>query len=160
MKIIQLTRGKQTMVDDDDYDELSRFKWWTDAYGYALTSIGGRRDKKNVRMHRMIVQAKKGEVVDHIDGDPLNNQRNNLRIGTQKENIRNSKPRKSRSGYKGVSWYKQTSSWVARVVCDGKYYHVGYYKNPEDAARAYNKKATELFGEFARLNIVQTKEGE
>ncbi|MDR9852943.1 HNH endonuclease [Paenibacillus sp. VCA1] len=158
MRTITLSRGKQTVVDDEDYDQLSQFKWWVDAYGYALTTVGGRLNKKNIRMHRMLTGAQPGQVVDHIDGDPLNNQKANLRIVTQKENVRNSKPKPSRSGYKGVSWYSQTNRWVARIICDGVYYHIGYYHDPKDAARAYNAKALELFGEYARLNVIPDDE--
>jgi hypothetical protein len=152
---IPLSRGFVAIVDDEDYAELSRFKWWADGLGYALTTIGGRNGKKNFRMHRMITGAADGMVVDHIDGVAWNNQRSNLRVVTQRENLLNSRGRLgTMSGYKGVRWYKQTSRWVAHVCCYGKYHHVGYFMDPIEAARAYNAKALELFGEFARLNVI------
>lgn len=118
-----------------------------------------KKNKKNLRLHRLITGAEKGEVVDHIDGNPLNNLRSNLRVTSQANNTINSRPRKGTSSqYKGVCWYKAYSKWQCRINHEGKTYHLGYFDSEHDAARMYNFWAVDLFGEFARLNVI--KEGE
>lgn len=157
-KEIPLSRDFTAIVDDSDYLELSGYKWWADKEGYALTTILGLNKKQNIRMHRLILSAPRGSIVDHIDGKPWNNQRQNLRIVTQRQNLMNTKPRKNKSGFKGVGWYPAYQMWQVRVHLNGKANHVGYFKDPIEAARAYNVKALELFGEFARLNEIPNEE--
>ena len=92
--------------------------------------------------------------VDHINGNPLDNRKSNLRICTNAENQRNRGVNKNNtSGYKGVCWAKQNKKWKARIKHNGKLIHLGYYKDKEEAARAYDKKAKELHGEYAYLNF-------
>jgi hypothetical protein len=151
---IPLSRGFTAIVDDEDYEYLSRYAWWADNLGYALTSVNQDGKKRNIRMHRMLTKAPIGSIVDHADGNPGNNQKSNLRVVTQSENLMNTRTRKNLSGFKGVGWYKHYQKWQARVHCKGRTYHIGYYDDPIEAARAYNVKARELFGEFARLNEI------
>lgn len=105
------------------------------------------------------------KMVDHIDGNGLNNLRSNLRFATMSQNIANSKVRKDNTtGYKGVSWFvgskhpngvwKSKPSWTARIGINGKRITVGYFATKEEAARAYNKAAIKYHGEFAKLNII------
>lgn len=158
MKQIKLTRGKFAIVDDEDFEELAKHKWncqitKTEGRNYAYR-VGVRPDggKTTVRMHRQIIgESAKGMDIDHIDGDGLNNQKSNLRPCTRSQNNGNARmPRNNKSGFKGVSFDKNRGLWVAQA--DGK--HAGRHTSKEDAARAYNKKAFEIWGEFARLNDI------
>ena len=135
------------LVDDADFETVSRHSWCI-SRKYAVTSIG----RKSTRMHNLIMG---GLGVDHIDGNCLNNTRKNLRFCNQSQNIANSKlSAKSTSGYKGVSWHKQDAMWRAHITFRYKFIHIGLFKDKVAAALAYNKKAKELFGEFAKLNEV------
>jgi hypothetical protein len=109
---------------------------------------------------RYIMNCPKGMVVDHINGNRLDNRKSNLRICTQFQNTKNRfKSRSNKSGYKGVSFFKAKyplkKPWVAEIVYNYKRISLGYFYTKEDAAKAYNKKAIELFGEFAKLNVIK-----
>ena len=98
----------------------------------------------------------KGKDIDHIDGNGLNNQRKNLRACTRAENVRNrKKPKLNKEKYMGIRTYngKRKTSYRAIIGHNRKVYHLGMFASPEDAARAYDKKAVELFGKFARVNF-------
>lgn len=108
---------------------------------------------KEKLLHRVIMNAKKGEVVDHINGNKLDNRRKNLRICTNSENVRFQKRHKNNtSGYKGVSWSKGMKKWEARIMVDRKSIVGGYFSNRLDAAKEYNRLATTFFGEYAMIN--------
>jgi hypothetical protein len=110
---------------------------------------------RTVFMHRHILSAPKGLVVDHVDGDKLNNQRSNLRICTHAQNCRNKvKNHNNKSGFKGVSWDSWNQRWKSAIEHHGVSIALGNYRDPIEAARAYNAKARELFGEYARLNEI------
>jgi hypothetical protein len=105
-------------------------------------------------MHRQIMDPPKGKIVDHIDGNQANNCRANLRICTRRENGCNrSKPVGTTSRFKGVSWHKATGKWAATIHFKRRAFWLGYFDDEAEAARAYDAKAVELFGEFARLNF-------
>ena len=151
MKKIQLTYGKQALVDDSTYGLLSQFGWTIDKRNNCVISTA--KDLPERRMSRMIMNAQQGEVVDHIDGNPLNNQFVNLRICTQKQNMYNRKINKnSKSGYKGVTYNKGIEMYTAQIRYNGKLKYLGSYMNKKEAAEAYNNAATKQFGEYARLN--------
>ena len=104
-------------------------------------------------LHRVIMNAKEGEVVDHINGNKLDNRRKNLRICTNSENVRFQKRHKNNtSGFKGVSWSKGMKKWEARIMVDRKSIVGGYFSNRLDAAKEYNRLATKFFGEYAMIN--------
>jgi len=106
-------------------------------------------------MHRIITRAKRGEYVDHKNGDKRDNRRSNIRVCTPTQNNANQRyPVNNTSGYKGVSWHSDGIGWQAKVYSGGKFFHLGIFKDAKDAARAYNEKALELWGEFAWLNKV------
>jgi hypothetical protein len=107
-------------------------------------------------MHRQIMNAPEGLLVDHIDGNGLNNQKNNLRLCSSAQNARNRRPTsKPYSKYKGVSWHKRNKKWEVRIAKSGKSTYLGTFEDELEAALAYDRKAEELFGEFAYLNFPQ-----
>lgn len=156
MREITLTRGLVAMVDDEDYDHLMQKKWFAKpnvsrATGEVLThyAYSGHRSR---HMHREILGVQGGQHVDHVDGNGLNNTRANLRICTKAQNGQNRRPW-SACGYRGVTPNKK--GWSATIEANGVRYRLGTFPTPEEAAEAYNAKATELHGEFARLNHVR-----
>lgn len=138
-------------VDDDDFEALSRFKW------YASKGNGKVwRACCMVPMHVMVKRVPKGFLVEHKDRDGLNNQKTNLRKATNSQNQANIPKRTNRpmqSRYKGVSWGCGKDSWRARVTRNGKKHSLGTFRTEEDAARAYDAAALRMFGEFAFLNF-------
>ena len=114
-----------------------------------------RKMDKLLSIHRILTNAPDGMEVDHINRDSLDNRKQNLRICTKSQNQMNSgKEQLGRSShYKGVSLYKRHNKWMSRIKKRRKEYFLGYYENEIDAAKAYDTKAKELFGEFARLNF-------
>ncbi len=160
MKSIELTQGFVTMVDDEDYEELMRYKWHVlSARGrrfYAVRTtpiIGGRHHM--VYMHRQILGVGPDEQVDHHSQVTLDNQRTNIRRCTRSQNAANSrKKRGCTSRFKGVHFHKTARKWCARIKKDGVSQHLGLFTDERDAARAYNVAAIEHFREFARLNEI------
>lgn len=154
MKLIEIatTKGLTTnaMVSDEDLNMLSQFKWYLDSKGYAyMTKRFGMGIRKTTRMHRLIMNAPKGMSVDHINGNTLDNRRENLRICSHTENLKNlKKPKNNKSGIKGVSWYPKSNKWRAVITSNGKFYHLGLFADKMKAKEAYDTKAKELYGEF------------
>lgn len=156
MKKIKLTQGKYALVDDEDYEELNKYKWCANnkkCTYYALRNVYD-KETKNTRtlfMHRIILNTKKGEIVDHIDGNGLNNQRNNIRICTYSENNINRRvPITNKSGFKGVYWNKKSRKWVVQIKKNGIRKFIGYFAEIEKAKDAYKKEATILHDLFIR----------
>lgn len=154
-KLIPLSKKMHAIVDDEDYESLVKYNWWTSKGGngldYATRYLKGNTE---LQMHREIMNAPKGWEVDHIDGNGLNNQRLNLRVATHENNSRNRLKRKeSGSKYKGVYWHKRDSRWYAGICVSYKKIHIGSYTIEEDAARAYDAAARHHFGDFARTNF-------
>ena len=140
------------LVDDKDYDWLNQWKW-TSWEGYG-TIYACRMDGTLIFMHRVILETPPDKLSDHRDGNGLNNQRYNLRICSKSENSRNCKKHcKSSSIYKGVSLDKRLNLWEARITYNRKHIFLGRHKIESDAALAYDRRALELFGEFANLNF-------
>lgn len=151
---------KYTLVDDGDFELLNKWRWLGDRIGN--TYYVKRRDYTNgppgkmTYMHRVILNPKKGMHVDHKDRNGLNNRRNNLRECTRSQNMVNQKPQKNGSSkYLGVGWDKARGKWKAQVCKDYKHTMIGRFDTEREAALAYDKKAKELHGEFARINILQ-----
>jgi len=151
IRYIPLTKGKYAIVDAADYAWLSRYRWCVTGTDrpYACRREHGR----TIYMHREIMQPPEGMCVDHIAGFTLDNRRANLRNCTPSENIRNRRGNCGRDLPKGVTWEKHANKYKASIGCDGAPKHIGYYDDPTEAAKAYDRKALELFGEFARLNF-------
>lgn len=158
MKEIKLTKNQIALIDNEDYELISRYTWYAEKDNntyYARTDLYkflGRH--KKVSMHRFLMNAKEGQFIDHINSNGLDNRRENLRFCTKQQNhfntIKTSK--KASPLYKGVSWYKKERKWGSRIKVNGKQFHLGYFHNEIDAAKAYNKAALEYFGEFAKIN--------
>lgn len=156
MKTIPLTQGKFALIDDEDFEMVSLFKWYASKIGYtfyAISDITTNKKKIMLLMHRLIMNLKPHEQIDHKDRNGLNNQKSNMRFCTQAQNLMNRRSNKnSSSEYKGVHWHIRDKKWIARIKINKKSIHLGYFKDESEAARAYNKKAIELFGVFANLN--------
>ncbi len=152
IRYIGLTQGKFALVDAADYDALSQYKWHLVAPGklYAGRKEGG----KTIYMHRQIMQPPPGMLVDHINGNGLDDRRANMRICTNQQNMRNVRKRPGGDSiYKGVYYDKRRRTWYARIGHNGKNHHLGTFATEIEAARAYDRAARELFGEFACLNF-------
>jgi len=150
---ISLTKNRFAIVDEQDYERLARFKWCVSCTGrkklYACRMVG----RSVVRMHSEIMQAPKGMVVDHIDGNGLNNCRTNLRICTYSQNLCNRRKYAGATPYKGVFHRKDRDKYYAKIKFEGKDHYLGLYDDPIEAAKAYDRKARELHGPYARLNF-------
>ncbi len=151
---IPLTRGRVALVDDEDYIRLSPYKWYATTAGYAATRSDPDHPGRHHYMHRVIMQARRGQIVDHINGDTLDNRRANLRFVTQTQNLQNSRPnRRTRSGYKGVNWNKVHGWWEACIQVNGVRHHLGTFDDPLIAAKAYDAAARTFFGPYAWPNF-------
>ncbi len=156
MKNILLSKGKIAIIDEKDFKVVNKSKWCLSSTGYAITHIkGSGKNGKNMFMHRLIMGFPLGMVVDHINGNVLDNRRENLRICSHRENIRNQKIQNivKTSVYKGVHWRKDIRKWSAKIQVNGKQLVIGIFKEEQHAAMAYDIWAKENFGEFAKLNF-------
>lgn len=157
MKYIELTQGKRAIVDDEDFEWLNQWKWHASDSGfgfYAKREFNKNKIRNRIRMHRLIMDAPDNKQVDHINGNRLDNRRHNLRTCTNMQNSWNSaRTSGSMSGFKGVSWHRNHKKWRTTITCNGKNHYLGYFFCVIKAAKAYDTKAIELFGEFARTNF-------
>lgn len=143
------------LIDASDYEKVKGIKWFKNSNGYVAKSLYvGNGKWEGLKLHRMIMDAPKGVLVDHINRNRLDNRRSNLRLATPLENTRNTSLAKNNTtGYKGVS--ERKGKYEAHIRIDGVLQHLGNYDNKEDAAKAYNVMAEKHFGEFAALNDVE-----
>ena len=154
MKEILLTKGKKAIVDDSDYERISQFKWCYSPTGYAVRRAP-LEPYALLYLHRVLLEAKDGEYIDHINGDRLDNRKGNLRKCSMSENLMNrGKQKNNGSGYKGVSLDKSRNKWRAQIQKNRRNIGLGRFDSKEDAARAYDTAAAELHADFARTNGV------
>lgn len=152
---IPLTQGKVAVIDEADKELVAGVRWCAVRTGYTWYArnyswVQGKRIALD--MHRLLLAAPSSALVDHRDRDGLNNTRANLRICTYGQNIANSKPCGNRQ-FKGTTFIKRRQKFGATICCKGKRMWIGTFATEEEAALAYDSKAVELFGEFARLNF-------
>jgi len=159
-KQIQLTLGMVAIVDFEDYEYLSQFKWCAhknkNTY-YAERGFYSSSGKwRTITMHREIMGLRKGDLrqVDHKNRNGLDNQKLNLRVSTISQNHANAISRGGSSKYKGVSWHKATKMWRAQIGIRKHHIHIGLYDSETKAALDYNKYAQKFYGDYARLNIL------
>jgi hypothetical protein len=152
-RYIPLVQGGFAVVDAEDYERLMKHKWYLCQEGnvfYAFRYTIG----KQIRMHREIMNAPKGVMVDHIDRNGLYNRKRNLRHCNRRQNSYNRRGNsRGSSQYKGVFWHNVCGKWEARITYNGNTNYLGLYENERDAARAYDEKAKEFYGDFAYLNL-------
>jgi hypothetical protein len=147
MKLIKLTKGAFAAVDNGDFEWLNQYKWFYSKC--AKRAVGPHGKQKQICMHNVIMNPPKGMFVDHMNGDRLDNTKENLRLCTNEENQRNRKvPKNNTTGYKGVTSFR--GLW--RVIIQRNF--IGYYKNKEEAVKVYNNEAKKRFGSFAKLNKI------
>lgn len=153
---IPLTKGYVAIVDDEDFDWLSQWKWFAAAgrvrFVYACRHEGPKAARWRVTMQGRILGAERGVIIDHKNGNTLDNRRANIRLCTSSQNNRNSGIRSDNtSGFKGV--HPDKKNFAARIFVDGRTVHLGNFQSPVEAALAYDRAAARHFGEFARLNF-------
>lgn len=138
------------LIDDYDFEVVSKYRWWNDGHGYAQTRIIPGRKGRNEKMHRFILNAPKGTYVDHKNHNTLDNRRENIRLCTQSQNIANGVIRKNNtSGYKGIYFRKDRNKWCAQIMFRRKHIHIGYFEKLRDAIKNYKLVKENYFGEFA-----------
>lgn len=164
MKEIKLTGGGIAIVDDADFEAVSAIKWRRadgprTSYAMSVKIRGSRKTGFKYTytgMHRLILGLSKndGIFVDHINGNGLDNRRENLRTCTRAENNRNKRPKvRENTKYKGIVYQRDRKRWIAQIYVNKVRHHLGNFKSDLDAARAYDAGARRLHGEFARLNF-------
>jgi hypothetical protein len=155
---IYLGEGEWTILDKEDYYQFGNLKWsisGRDKKFYAMRGVKVSPDEIRIMsMHREMMKAPAGVLVDHRNGDNLDNRRVNLRLATPTENSCNRQKTKGGSSqYKGVCFHRRRGEWVSRIKIHGKSIFLGNFDREDDAAKAYDEAAKKYHGEFARLNF-------
>jgi hypothetical protein len=144
MSRLKLSDGGETIVDTSDYKFLSQWKWRKNSQGYVRRSI-----PNGEFLHRVLLNAPADKLVDHINRNPLDNRKSNLRLCTASENNVNQKRRKdNKSGHRGVSWYSTPKKWAADIKYNDKRHFIGLFSHIEEAIGARLTAELEYFGEF------------
>jgi len=159
-KFLSLSCGYFALIDEEDFNRASRHKWCTvknraDGIKYAIGKKKENGKRKTIHLHRFIMNAKKGEEIDHINHDGLDNRKSNLRICSSSQNAMNRRKKKGCcSIYKGVTFWTERGKWKAQITNKKKCINLGLYELEKEAALSYNKAAKKMFGEFAYLNTL------
>jgi hypothetical protein len=144
------------IIDPEDLPIILGRNWRLVRSKYQQGLIGypkGGPKGQDEYLHRLIMNTPKGLDTDHIDGNHLDNRKSNLRVCTKAQNQHNRHRAHGLSKFKGVSWHTKTKKWQARVALNGKRIHIGVFDSEIEAAKAYDQKARELYGDFARPNF-------
>lgn len=146
---IKLTQGKYALIDHEDFELVSRFKWYFSSLGYVSRS----GCKKHFTLHQLIMKTKKGEYVDHVNRNKLDNRKENLRIVTNQQNSFNRiKSKNNKTGYKGVTYNKNANKFMSYINLNYKQIYLGLFNDKKEAAQSYNIAAIKYHGKFARIN--------
>lgn len=138
----------RALIDLEDIDLVKEYRWSLSTLNYV------KHNKENLYLHRLIMNCPKSMEVDHINNNPLDNRKTNLRICTHKENLKNmSLSKRNTSGYKGVSWYKRYNKWKVRIVYNGKDIHLGYYDTLDEAIQIRKQAEIKYFGDYRNKKI-------
>ncbi len=139
------------LIDVGDYADLSQFNWHYLKAGYAVRNTWDGKKNGTEYMHRRLMKPQRGFVVDHANGNTLDNRRSNLRVCTQAQNIRNQKLSKAnKTGFKGVDLHSQNKNFRAQIAVNGKTKHLGCFNTAEEAGAAYDAASKKYHGKFAR----------
>lgn len=153
---IPLTKDQTASIDLENYELIREYKWCANKHNncwYAQTSKKFNNKVQKIYMHRLIMHAKKDQIIDHIDGNSLNNCRSNLRFCSHTENLYNTSARRNNKlGYKGIYWNKKEKKFRCYINVNKKNIHIGYFSTIEDAILSYNQAAQKYHKEFAKLN--------
>lgn len=158
MILLPLNHGRFSLIDDDDSD-LCASKWHMHTANgvtmYVVRNVRANGIRRTEFLHKVIASRKGlSGTVDHRNRCGLDNRRDNLRSASRAQNCANRSMHKNNSsGFKGVTWHRVTSRWMARLSVDGRKRHLGLFRDPQQAARAYDIAAREVYGEFAALNF-------
>lgn len=152
--LLELNKGVATKVDRDDLDKVSGYNWYAhkrSGGNWYVTAWVPKGSGKSYHMHRIIMDAPEGMLVDHISGDTLDNRRSNLRIATKAQNCSNLTRLKSnnKSGHTGVHWSREQRKWIASVQHNKTRHYIGAFSSIDDAVSARSVAAREVQGEFA-----------
>ena len=152
MKKIPLTQGQYALVDDEDYELISNCTWYLQKRPNLYYATASRK-KKRIAMHRLIMNAQKGQSIDHKNSNGLDNRRLNLRFTTAMQNQQNSRAHKNTSSqFKGVNVFRD--KWMAKIRIKKVRYYLGLFNKEREAAIASDLTAIECCGDVARLNIL------
>lgn len=154
MKTMIAYHGEEVLIDDEDFDTLSKFRWFIDVRGYVVSSWRFNGTAGTHYLHRMIMNAPARMEVDHTNHNKLDNRKENLRVCTRSQNARNThKHVGNTSGYKGVSIDSSRNKWQAHIKVEGRRINLGRFDDVLLAAKTYDLAAKKYFGEFAVLNF-------
>lgn len=158
--IAKTLQGSYFFMSVEDEHLLKRFVFHRTRLGYLGTNGRLKSGKfKSFKLHRLVLNAVDGQLLDHINRKTFDNRRENLRLITRSGNALNSKlSTKNSSGYRGVTYHKQHKKWYVQLVKDYKHHFIGLFTSKKEAVIAYNVAVVKLHGEYAKLNTVMGDE--
>lgn len=149
---VSLTKGYVATIDSADVNAVAGWNWCAFVRGETVYAVRS-ASRKTIYMHRALISPPDGCVVDHVDGNGLDNRRANLRVGSQMQNTWNSRTKRSNtSGVKGVCFDRSRAKWIAHIRCGGKRINLGRFDNIRDAEAAYRAASMRIHGQFSRLD--------
>lgn len=160
---LKTKNGTEFIIDDEDFVKVDQYTWHINTPPSSKTSyvMANISKKVKIKLHRFLLNVTNSKIqIDHINGNGLDNRKENLRLVTNAQNSRNKSKyitTNSTSKYKGVFFCKQRNKWVAQICLDYKKIFIGRFKTEIEAAKAYNEKALTLFGQYAKLNTIEEK---